>query len=103
MANTGARARCGCRLAQVVPASTNSMTTPSSTPLEPISGALAGSLPRRPAIEGAIVLTLTVNGVGVPLTAGLEGAGVQVARVGAPLQVRFTVPVKPLEGETSRL
>jgi hypothetical protein len=44
-----------------------------------------------------------VKGVAMLLTEGLEGAGVQVSRVGAPLQVRVTVPVKPLEGVTCRL
>lgn len=104
-AKTGARARCGRRVAKVSPASPVTKATLSRAAMESPRGALALAVPpaKRPAIEGAVVVTLTVKGVGVPLTARLEGVGVQIARFGAPLQVRVTEPVKPLEGVTCRL
>ena len=44
-------------------------------------------------IEGAVVVTVTVNGqVVVPFDVGVMGVGVHAARDGAPLQLSVTPP-----------
>ena len=49
------------------------------------------------------VVTVTVKGAAAPLTAGELGDAEHWARAGAPVQVRFTVPVKPPTGLIWRL
>jgi hypothetical protein len=54
--------------------------------------------------EAPLVLTVTVKAeLDVPLTVTELGATAQVASAGAPLQLKATVPLKPLAGETCKL
>lgn len=54
--------------------------------------------------EGAVVVTVTVNGADVgPFSATDAGATVQTANEGAPAHPSPTVPVKPFSEETCKL
>jgi len=51
----------------------------------------------------AVVVTVTVKGAAVaPSMASEVGETEQVAPKGAPLQLRFTLPLKPLTGRRDR-
>jgi hypothetical protein len=55
-------------------------------------------------MEGAVVVTLTVNAeAAVPFGVTEAGEAVQLAKDGAPLQLSVTVPLNPLMGETCKL
>jgi hypothetical protein len=102
-ASAGARTRRERRLGNFTPAIIDSIAIPNNAALVRFIGVLAGLSRRTPAIDGAVVVTVTVKGVVEPLTGRLDGETVQTARLGAPLQLRDTVPVKPLAGVSCRL
>lgn len=66
-------------------------------------GQVLGGSVRCTIMEGAVVLTVTVNGE-AEMPSGVTGGGaVQFAREGAPLQLSATVPLKPPAGVSIKL